>query len=49
MFKGVPSAQPKAESDMAAIAPTSCTTIGNTIVEPNRQAGFVLGLFVYST
>jgi len=39
MFKRVPSARTKAESDMLPIAPTSSPTIGNTLVEPNRQAG----------
>jgi len=31
--------EPKRNSDMLPIAPTSSPTIGNTLVEPNRQAG----------
>jgi len=32
MFKRVPSARTKADSDMLPIAPTSSPTIGNTLV-----------------
>jgi len=37
MFKRVPSAGTKADSDMQPIVPTSSPTIGNTLVELNLR------------
>jgi len=39
MFKRISSAETKADRAMQLIAPTSSPAIGNTLVEPNRQAG----------